>query len=736
MQKKAFLKLTAALLLLTQLVPSLAACKSSSPNGETTTAVPTETSAATAAATKAPSAYPTTPQTPAALNLSWDADQLIPTFPSATGELDAIMSNNLTDEEILTITCLQGLVNAKETRLALFIENVEQWANIYGYKSKKAIERKDIFEVLKKYTPEVSGVVLYSRKQEQSCADYANLATSIANMKQAIPMNENTYKAWVKQGIELPVVVDLTELKYTERADLYQYFYNNYWKDCSKRILFIQDPTFYQMRDLASASGSAVIYLSCSSSDAKELALAKKFFADMTPGESLLMGWNGQERELMTTAAAHGLSCVPCDYFKSPSLFAQDLDVKINAVPDMPELENKIYIAFYFSDGDNIQYNMNAMKEYWDSSRAYRSKLPINWTISPSLLDVAPGMMNYYYESATETECFVSGPSGLGYTLPINSFGPNQGNNFTNNDYFAKYVQMSNRYLAATGLRAVTIWDNLTADQREIYSKEGSYLYGLTVQNLINGNLNLGYTGVTNNLLIQQMSPGYFAKNEEGTTPLTDMTGDIERAVNYLKYDGSAPVFISCQVSVWAFHNVGEVIQFEQSLSDKYAAIYGEDVVEFVRADHYFNLYNEANGLPYDLSLRSDIEASARDNSLGTELLLDGTQDTVWVSDIEGETSLVFDLGGNYELSELSIFFAESEGERYTAADNVRALIAEISSDGENWTVLTSLSDNSADWVNLPFDAAEGSLLRLTITDPGESGIAKLADVNIVGLAK
>lgn len=731
MQTKFSLRLTAALLTGILLVPLLASCK----GGEQTADTTAETTVALPA-TKAPTVYPTTPQTPAALNLSWPAEQLMPTFPASTGQIDMILGNELSEDERITLTCLQGLVNAKETRLAIAIENVEQWAIALGYNYTRATTRSDIYEVIKKYTSEVSGVVLYTTRQTKKCADYANLATSIANIKQAIPMTETIYKTWLKQGIELPVVADLTDLDLINRVGIYQYLYNNYWKDCTKRILFVQDPTFYQMRDLASATGAAVIYLSCSSADAAELALAKKFFGDMTPGESILMGWNGQERELMTTAAAHGLSCVPCDYFKSPSLFAQDIDVKINAVPDMPELENKIYIAFYFSDGDNIQYNMNAMKDYWDRSKAYRGTIPINWTISPALLDVAPGMMNYYYESATENECFVSGPSGLGYTIPINSFGPNLGNNFKNNEYFASFVQMSNRYLAATGLRAVTIWDNLTEKQREIYSEQGNYLYGLTVQNLVDGNLALGYTGVTNNMLIQQMSPGYFAKNEAGTNPLTDMTWEIERAVSYLNYDGTAPIFISCQVSVWGFHNVKEVIDFEQYLSDKYAAIYGDDVVEFVRADHYFNMYNQANSLPYDLSLSSDLSVSASAASESASLTLDGTQDTVWVANASGEQSLLYDLGASYEVSELSLFFAESEGEQYTSADNVKALRAEISADGESWITLTELSDNSADWVNLPFAAAEGRYVKLTITDPGESGIAKLADVNIVGLAK
>ena len=726
----------AAVLLAAMLLPAVAACQSSAPVSTSAS----DTATTTAVTTKAPNngptnKYPSTPNTPAVKNLTWPDDQIFPTFPAGNGKLDVIVGNDITEEERQAFVALQGLVNAKETRMAVYIDNVEKWAQNYGYVARKAKSRDDRDELVKKYASEISGVVLYDSKAANKCPDIANLAATVANVKSAIPLTENLYKAWMKRGIELPVVEDLTELKFTNRVEVYEYLYDNYWKDCTKRLLFIQNPTFHQMHDLASATGAAVVFLSCSTDNRKELNLMKKFMDDLTPGKSMLVGWNGEERELMTVAAQKGLSCVPADFFNAPSLFAQDIDVKINAVPDMPEIENKIYISFYLSDGDNIQYDMNAMREYWDGARAYRGKIPINWTISPALVDIAPGMMNYYYKQATEMECFVSGPSGMGYTIPVNSFGPNMGNNFKNDEYFTAFVQMTDRYLAQAGLRAVTIWDNLSAAQRKIYTSVGSYLYGITVQSLTNASLGLGYTGVTNNMLIQQLTPGYFAKNEEGTTPLTAMTADIQNAVKYLKYDGTAPVFVSCQVSVWAFHNLGEIIQFEKHLSDLYAKTYGEDVVEFIRADHYFNMYNQVNGMPYDLTLRSDVTVSASSGE-NAALVVDGTPETVWEATANGESWLMLDFGKTYSLSEASVFFAGMEGDKFTAADNAKAIKVEVSTDGKTFKQVATLADNTADWACLAFEATDGRYLRITVTDPGTSGIARIADVNVNGIEK
>jgi hypothetical protein len=55
------------------------------------------------------------------------------------------------------------------------------------------------------------------------------------------------------------------------------------------------------------------------------------------------------------------------------------------------------------------------------------------------------------------------------------------------------------------------------------------------------------YTETVNGRLIQQLTPGYFASNAEGTTPLSEISDHIRRAVRDLGYDGTFPVFVSVQ---------------------------------------------------------------------------------------------------------------------------------------------------------------------------------------------
>lgn len=750
--KKRFFLLLLAVITMTFVLAFICSCdkKAADTTAEQTLGIPAETTAKesittvittkdSSQTTKKPDTtkYPTLDVLPdmKPLALKWDEGQIFPTFPSVGKELDVINGKGVSLEEQIALTALQGIVNANGIRLVMFVDKVEEWTRSCGYTVKeKASTMEERYAMIKKYSSEITGVVLYSDKQADKYSDYVNLATTIGGIKRAIPVSENIYKRWQRGGIELPVVEDLTGMTATTKTEIYSYLYDNYWKDCTKRLLIVQSPTLAQMRDYASATGAAVVHLSCASSDKTEKALFEKFCADMTPGESIMMGWNGQERELMTTVAKHGLSCVPADFFSAPSVFANDSYVTVNEVPDMPPLENKIYIAFYMSDGDNIQYNMNAMKEYWYNSTAARGKVALNWTISPALLEVAPGMMNYYYSTATEKDCFVCGPSGLGYTFPMNTFGPNTGVNFKNEEYFTKYVEMTNKYLARAGLRTVTIWDNLSAMQRNVYTKFGTYLYGLTVHNFTNGSLNIGLTRVENDTLIQQLTPGYFAKNAEGTTTLREM-GDIDAAISYLRYDKSAPIFISCQVSVWAFNNVDEIVEFERYLSEKYAEKYGEDVIEFVRADHYYNLYYRANGLPYDLTLRSDIKVSASSGEESAKNLCDGSHSTLWQADEKGEQSVTVDLGNLYDLTEISVFFAEMADKAYSSEDNLKSIIIEISRDGEQYELFGEISDNTSEWINVKPEGdslQRGRYVKITVPCT-DNEIARIADVNIIG---
>lgn len=663
-------------------------------------------------------------------NLNWPEDQIFPYFTEPEDELIAFPDNILSHKEMVALASLQGFANAIQTRVAILAGDVSKWLGDYGY-SYKTASKENVYGYIKDLCKDsVAGVVLYS---DELSGEYINIAASIGNTINALPLTAEDYDKWCSEGIKLPVLADIRGLTYDNPTEIYKYFFDNYWDVCNKRLLVVQRTGMaFEMRDLAAATGSAVVYLSCAGGT--ETWLFKQYLNDMTPGKSIITGWYAdQERELMTVAANCGLSCVPSDFFSNATVFAQKQDIMVPEVPDMPDLENKIYIAYFLSDGDNIQYDMHAMREFWDNNSSQKGKIPVNWTISPALVDIAPGMMNYYYSRATDKECFVCGPSGMGYTMPKNTFGANKGNQFPDNKKFTAYVNMTNNYLQKSGLRTVTIWDNLSLAQRNIYTKNGTYLYGLTVQHFTDSSLKKRFTDVTNDMLIMQLTPGYFAQNAEGNHPLTKIGDIINDAVSYLKYDGNAPVFVATQVSVWGYHNIGDVTELEKYLSDYYEKIYGADVVEFVRADHFYNLYYEANELPQDITLKSELTTTATSNGDKSMLTTDGTccGDSIWTATEESMQSVTYFLGNTYNVNEVAVYHAETNG--LDASLNTKSFTVEVSTDGINWKKAAVVSGNTDSWSDVQFKAIKGSYVRVTITEAGSDNIARIADVDIYG---
>jgi hypothetical protein len=152
----------------------------------------------------------------------------------------------------------------------------------------------------------------------------------------------------------------------------------------------------------------------------------------------------------------------------------------------MPALSNMAYIAMFISDGDNIQYMQRALRRIWDANATNRGKVAMNWTVAPGLVDIGPGILNYYYSTATPLDCFVTGPSGMGYMMPVNTLrepGAPVGEFLKDGDRADAYARLTQTYLDRAGLRVVTIWDNATPRQRAAYAEHCRSLLGATVHN-------------------------------------------------------------------------------------------------------------------------------------------------------------------------------------------------------------------------------------------------------------
>lgn len=648
--------------------------------------------------------------------VDWPDDRLLPRIPAPDKRVYALDMNaaSLNDQERVMFSVLQGLVNRSRARILLYQgdESRNTWPAAHNLRRNvSTISARTPYVLVNNFKDELKGLVLYSTEHSEH---YGNLAATVGGLERLLPVTPEIQKKLIENGIDLPIVEDFTDLTMTSPVEVYQYLYDNYWERCNHRLLVSLRPVMPYVHDIGAVAGSACVWLDPRIKEEKDLL--DKMLQDLTPGRDIVTGWFPEERSGIGETTKYGLSTVPSDFFENGSIYsAIRVPVNIPPVPKMPDLENKVYVTVYISDGDNIQYCEHAMLPNFNQSG--RGKVPMNWTISPALVDFSPSMLNYYYNRATENDFFASGPSGLGYAMPYDAH--NKRWNITRGSGFTPYARLSGRYLEKAGLRVVTIWDDINNVQRSAYASECRYLYGLTIQDWERQTGRLKTTVADNRLAFIPNYPCY----ANGINVITDFFNrDIRN------FDGSKPMFLSAQGTVWDM-GPDEIAKIEGKLEE---IAPGKTVI--LRGDHFYNMYNRANGLPFNLIMLKELKVTSSASATEASLATDGSpsEGRMWVSSAsDGKGWLECDFGKAYNVNRYVIRHAGASG--MNVALNSRAFKVETSIDGTVWTTVGEHKNNTASVTDTDIKPVEARYVRITVSDAGSDSTARIADIEVYG---
>jgi len=146
---------------------------------------------------------------------------------------------------------------------------------------------------------------------------------------------------------------------------------------------------------------------------------------DMKP-DAALLGWGDDERELVRATSRNSIVVHAADLANNLSVLTN-----IDAAYDQQEspvtfdsLVDKVHtVCFLMTDGDNVQWmthDFATSKKWYNADE--RGSIPLGWTVSPALTELAPPIIKYLYDNAfnstTGRDYFVAAPSGLGYFYP------------------------------------------------------------------------------------------------------------------------------------------------------------------------------------------------------------------------------------------------------------------------------------------------------------------------------
>ncbi|MEM1853221.1 MAG: GxGYxYP family putative glycoside hydrolase [Thermofilaceae archaeon] len=379
-----------------------------------------------------------------------------------TGELLVVdvRGSSLMDPRLLTLVTLQGVVNREGARLYVIFKDSDAWwlaraAKILGLK----VEFAGMDDAVRRFASQVEGYVIYDPAQP----DTINVGTTLCGIYNGVLVHP-TWVGWLERlGVEKRLF-DLRG-KFTDRVSAYQWAFEELWDRVDRTKLAVACPetrthtrygrTFTSnlqvaCRDYAVALRLLTVYLD--PFNPAERAVLERILSAM-PNNSMVLGWHGEDEwAYVDLATRYGKYVVVMMHHFGPLDFANPTvwmhlkppeDPKFPLPPVRPEVLGRdgVYVTFYVTDGDNLQWDYN-MVNLWQR----RLGVPVAWTVSPFLLDVAPFMVYYYARTMSEHDTFVCGPSGAGYIYPT-----------SNKPYLGQYLPHTSYHLEKSGLRVVEV---------------------------------------------------------------------------------------------------------------------------------------------------------------------------------------------------------------------------------------------------------------------------------------
>lgn len=321
------------------------------------------------------------------------------------------------------------------------------------------------------------------------------------------------------------------------------------------------------LRDYAVANRAMVFWLD--PNIAAERALFERIMDDVEPYTPYL-GWFAQDvaGEFSGTelTSEHGVYVLAADWFSNMTVFSgtRAERVKTRRAP-VPELENKIYLTFTVSEGDNLQYNQHRLRVLWDDP--YRGSVPLNWSTSPLLLDAAPAMLNYYQRTATANDLLIAGPSGAGYIYPTP----------WPDGTFDSFTEQTAKYMRRSGMDVVYVLNRVDGVNVPLSKLEAdAYEQDVAPEGLF-----LSWENFTDLSFLDHGTP-------QATVRGVGSVSEAEEAIAAASegWDGQSPLFLSIGVLAWSM-TPEDVHGLAASLSSDF---------EVVRADHFFKLARAAYG--------------------------------------------------------------------------------------------------------------------------------------------
>jgi hypothetical protein len=331
---------------------------------------------------------------------------------------------------------LQGLVNRAQPRVYVHADLTGMGPDPTGFwlanlrsRGYASHDLGSVDDLVDRFAPEVGNrAVLYPESwwTDPECTANLNIVALLCSIEDLIPATATQVD---RLGLEIDR--DVSELWPTP-ADAYGWALEHLWMHCNHHVMAFQHPQHEAFFDYLVAF-RIFPFVVLENSQPEMRRLFTELLRRM-PANSAAMGCWGSYGETPRIAyGEHDLVAITSRWAKiftvtqwtanltvhsGVPVTAEELRQQTPAPPLLNPVADRVYLAFDFSDGDNLQYVQNAFygPNWWGNPA--RGQVPLVWSMAPTAADLMPDILAYYYATATPNDEFICAVSGIGYCYP------------------------------------------------------------------------------------------------------------------------------------------------------------------------------------------------------------------------------------------------------------------------------------------------------------------------------
>lgn len=376
---------------------------------------------------------------------------------SAPGSFYFVQGGSLSVE----VAALEGIAARTRPQLFLGSSSGDQfWLNFsvhqYGLKYTTISQNQALLQ-FKSLVTDSSGevkIILYSSKDPISPAQY-NIARTLAGVYNALPVSSSELGALqsLYGAGNIKTLYNL-EGMFKDKITAYNWAWNLVGSLVTRAFVTTSPSGDAGLTDYAIQHQSFIFeYELAKAMSASETTAATKILSNYPEGTPVLGFFGfGPETQTIDFLSGLGLFMISCDGASDLSFYSGLPEAtNLKQVPPAPVTysSGKTYVAIQYSQGNSLGHLFGMNFGFWTQTDSkgtpIRDEVPESWQINPVTAELAPPIMEYYYQTMSADDYFLSSSSGgAGYVHPdqlpnLNTY-LNIANPFNNNANLLEWV--------------------------------------------------------------------------------------------------------------------------------------------------------------------------------------------------------------------------------------------------------------------------------------------------------